>query len=390
MKSKVPVFSKILFLLVFLHLARIIIFNRPRDVTKFSVVDDLALIQISLVFLTALFLLLNLGKTYIALRYYFNTPARWFLLIYISGIASTLWSRMPAYTFYRSSEALILIIAILTAIYWIEDEYTVSKSILSFSTIIIIMGLIGVVRLLGFRSELAMWHSNSYTAVAAMSLSFCFGFLLEREKEEIVPKYSVHFLFFLIVLILGTSSGSFLAVTAGLISAVLINRRFRTLISIMLILLVIVAFIGLNSLINQTIFYGKTEAIVNNLNGREYIWNLYWNIFKENPILGEGFSVTARMNRMLATTNTHNSFLAIATGMGILGLTFFALFLTGIIRLMIRNRGYNTVYSKGAMIALIAGMANSMTISIIGEGWGGSQVILTFFLALFIITSARE
>ena len=119
METRVPVLSKILFFLVLAHLARIIVFNRPRDVDEFATVDNLAIVQIGIVILIVIFLFRYLSTVLIPVKHYWQTPVIWFILIYLVGIVSTLWSKYPLYSFYRAAESTILIFAIVTAFFWI-------------------------------------------------------------------------------------------------------------------------------------------------------------------------------------------------------------------------------------------------------------------------------
>ncbi len=385
METRVPVLSKVLFFLVLAHLTRISVFNRPRDIEKFANIDSLAIVQIVIVILIVIFLLRYFSFVQLSVKYYLRTPFIWFILIYFVGILSTLWSKYPLYSFYRATESTILIFAIVTAFFWLSTGVIHEKYVLSLSILIIILGLIGMYRFVGFNLSLKAWHSNSYTAVAAMGFAYSAGEFLNRSRFFEKRRFGNYLIFFLLILILGTSSGSFIAALFGLFTALFVNNRRRISFIILVVSVIALIVYGYSDILLKTIFTGKSASELENLSGRMYLWELYWQIFLANPVLGEGFAVTARINPLLPTTNTHNSFLAIATGMGIVGIIMFLMMLFAIFKFGISVRNYDSLYSKGTFAALVTGIVNSMTISIIGEGWGGSQVVFTAFLTMIVL-----
>ena len=390
METRVPVFSKFLFFFVLAHLARIIVFNRPRDVEQFASVDSLAIVQIGIVLLIVIFLFAYFNTVQTALKYYLRSPVFWFLLIYLLGIVSTFWSLNPLYSFYRATESTVLILAILTAFFWLPSGVIHEKHVLSLSILIIILGLIGMYRFVGFNLSLKAWHSNSYTAVAAMGFAYTAGEFLSNRRFFEKRRFGKYLLFFLLILVLGTSSGSFIAALFGLFTALFLNNRRRISFIILVVSVAALIVYGYSDLLSNTIFTGKSAGELENLSGRRYLWEIYWQIYLANPVLGEGFAVTARINPLLPTTNTHNSFFAIATGMGAVGIIIFLFMVFAILKFGLKVRKTDDLYSKGTVAALVTGIVNSMTISIIGEGWGGSQVIFTAFLAMIVLEKFQD
>jgi O-antigen ligase len=294
----------------------------------------------------------------------------------------------PFYSFYRGIEYLFIILAILICIEYHEKFESAEKKVLLISSIVILLTILGHIRLAGFSLSLKHWHTNSYTASSAMVFCYCASeyFRAEKKRKKILFYYGC---FSFICLGLGTSAASNLSAAFGIfIGFILFNRALTGIIffiCIITLFLLVKPLQGELAFIYPIIFPGKTPMQIESLQGRIYLWQHALEIFKMNPLLGQGFGIVSRQGEHLGFGHLHNSIAAALVGTGIFGTILFVLYIIRIGWEIISITFKRIPGTTGCASALSAGLTNSLAMPLIGDRWEESSVVFLCFNAMFVL-----
>jgi exopolysaccharide production protein ExoQ len=357
--------ANVLIFLVIIFLLRITILIRMRDSSSFTSLDVYNLIQIGSIAVLIVFLS-KFKKLFMGLK---NQSINYFILIYIIGMFSGLWSENFFYSTYRALEAYILFMACLSILnYYSFDFITIEKV---FLRLLFIIGLLSLIGLLARRSTLSLelLHNNSYPITGAILASYCFGCLLDvkhyQNRKKILKRYLAFGLF---LVILGTSLGSFLSFGIAVSLIVMFsskkNKNFL-LILISIFILTAVAFVNAGFIL-ELILINKDVEELEGLNGRTRLWEMYLEMIYEKPFFGWGFDIIAR-SADFYTTNTHFFLISILGGMGLLGITVFFVGFFKLIKELFTYLKYKLPSYLGFIGALAAAFVNGGSKGYIGE-----------------------
>jgi O-antigen ligase len=237
-------------------------------------------------------------------------------------------------------------------------------------------------------------HTNTYTAIAGLGFVYCFAEYLHAVKVRrwYLLGYGTFFLIFLIV---GTSSGSNIAVAFVLFIVLLMVRITRYYaIPFMLGAAFIVFLSGTASdLIYQILIPGKDIEQVAKLSGRETLWNVYMQMFSDNPYLGLGFAVGARHGDQYGAfyaTNAHNGVFDILLGMGLIGLLILLIWYYVVLKEIMLTIRKRLVGSIGALAGLVMISINNMTLSIVLGAHSIVMSVFFIFLAFIVVHIVRN
>lgn len=354
--------------LIIAFLFRVYLFSRGK--TDPTALDIYNMIQIGIAFILGLVIVIR--KDFIpVVKILARSPLGWLMTIYLFGILSGLWSAIPLFSTYFAIEGLIYIIAFAMILYQQPNNESMERIAIYSSYTFILFMLGGYIKASGFSLNLADWHTNNYSSIAAMLFAYCFGEYNNqyREKTRAERKLLKRGIWFsLILVIIGTSSASNIALVTAIVVVTLISgKRSFKILSILLFVSVLVLNQLYGDLVFKILFPGKTAAGVEMLGGRVNIWEYYIELIRQKPVAGWGFAALARISKVY-TTHTHNSFIEIAGGVGLIGMIFYAIYLIRMLYKLIRN--VRAPYSVGVIGALAAAFVNSNAISFIGSAAG--------------------
>jgi O-antigen ligase len=370
------------------------LFVRQRASSTFATIDAAAGLQVGVVGVSALVLLASgkLGALFTNSR----SPLQLLLLYYALCIFSALWSPMPAYSFYRAFESLILVASAASAMMASRDQESAERTLLALALITVVLSMGQNVRLLGLSAmaTLHSWHTNTYTAVAAVSLVYAFGEYRAAVGDR-RKRLSRTIVWSLAAVVAGTSSASNVSTVIGLLVAAVIQRRYG-----LIALLLGVCFIAAVILIANEgsvfgmlswLFPGKDEAAVESLGGRTRIWELYWASWVSRPLLGHGFGVLSLENGHAIRLYSHNAFVASILGCGVLGGLLAAGFLWRLARQALRGLRSVGPGAVGGAAALVTAVVNSNSMPLFLELWEESNLVSTALIAYLVyFVWARE
>ncbi len=376
--------------IILVLIARVTIFQRRRDVANYATVDNAALIEVVLVgiAIVAIFIAPRLKQN---LKIVTGSSVGMLLLYYIFCLGSSIWSLNYTFTLFRSVEMISLIMLIILAVSYYENFFLAERVYLYLSLVssffVIIMHLKGV----GGQISQSALHTNQYSAIAAMAFVYCFGESLNSKKNRRKRFLTTLAIIFGCITLMGTSATSNVATFIGLMVVFILVRRKSKIVWFLFIsigLLILYAFGNFEGFWTDLLFPGKTEHDIVTLRGRTHLWDTYFSLFYDKPILGYGFAVVSRMGSYfgaISTTNTHNGFLEVLLGTGILGMSLFVLWMLRLSGEIMKAYKRHFLGIVGFIGAFTVAMVNNMGRSIVGGMFDAPHVLFIVLLSLFVV-----
>ncbi|MCA9248310.1 MAG: O-antigen ligase family protein [Planctomycetales bacterium] len=367
-------------------IARKTVFVRQRrDVDAHLSVDATAAVEIALVAVACL-LLISRPQLVNMLRSLRGTAAGWFTLMCGFGLLSSVWSPQPQYTAFQSVEVLSQTLLVLLGIGYCRSFADAEKNILTVCSLCLMLDMAMVIKLNGLTFAPRLWHANAYPACAAMIACYCMAEFFGATGERARRLFWVG-MFAIFALALGTSSSSIVSAAVGICLASLLLRGARWPLVALIAILAVGALLAPDTAL-EILFPGKEGAQVTTMRGRTDMWAEFATYISERPIFGHGFAIGDRLNGGLAT-NTHNSLLSVALGMGAVGLMLF-----GATLLILAREAWKTLFthcpgSAGVTCALVAGLLNCMTMAYLGEDWKTPSLVFVCFLMFHFMIVKR-
>jgi O-antigen ligase len=366
---------------------RVTVFIRPRAGSEFSTIDAAAGIQVLIVLVTLLLLILSTRLVPMLTNIARTSVFVLFVYYFLSAISS-IWSPMPQFTLYRAIEFITMFIGVLIALSYIPNFYIAEKKILLISSIVIILSLYVNLKLTRFSFSVSAFHTNSYSASAAMLFCYCLGeyFSSEGKRKKTLRRYG---LFGLATLALGTSSASIVAACCGILFTALLYRKIMLFLAgcWLLILAFILKFmLGADfSLVKELLFPGKTVHQITTMTGRTRMWQSLFQLVQQSPFIGYGFAVLSTGKRHVFSSNPHNSLFSILLGTGALGMVTFLAYGFRLLREFFRTALQKLPGSVGCASAIIAGLVNSMAMTLVFDKWEESSLVFACLMAFFVL-----
>ncbi|WAT17569.1 O-antigen ligase family protein [Aurantiacibacter sp. MUD11] len=383
-----------LWLLLLLSLMRTTVLIRRRDTSEFNAIDSSATFAV-LIVATILGLLVVHPRARGTLMKLQSSSAI-LLLVYLAVAAfSAFWSQEPLYTLFRAGEVL----AVFGALYVLMDGYSnwrdAERAMLWTLMIVTVLSLMQRVMTGGISVQ--GLHTNVYTVTAGMGFLYALGESLRADplRKAALRRWAGVFVIFAI---LGTSAGSNIAIALGMLVLLpFLSRSKVIVIPAAVACLALVVVMGTSEqLLSTTVLTGRSVDEVSHLTGRFFLWQGYWNAFIEQPLIGQGFAIVARIGDQfgtLATTNAHNGYIEALAGLGIIG---FALLVYHSIRLTIETVAASRARiagGLGSLAAVVMLLVNNNSKSILGGAFDptvvGALAVLAF-LHTFTLRATRE
>ncbi|TKJ38116.1 MAG: hypothetical protein CEE38_04990 [Planctomycetes bacterium B3_Pla] len=370
----------LLWIVVLAMVTRMTVFSRQRAEGEFATIDSSAMAQIFIVGLTCCLLLFSTRLKQVC-KSISHTSLGLLIGYYLLGAVSALWSPMPKYSLYRAFEASSQLLAVALAMSYCRDFRAAERRVLLISFLTLILPIAARFKSVGFAFSLSAWHTNSYSASAAMIFCYCLGELLTatEERRTLLGFGALVALFWLV---LSTSAGSYIAALCGIaVIGVLARNRGMLLMSLLIGIVLLFFLAGRKDILFKALFPNKSVEAVETLHGRRRLWDHYIEKAKEKPLLGHGSFVTHHIGEF-AVNNTHNSFFTVLVGTGLLGL---GVVTVGLLRLASETR--MAAYSAssgfiGCTSAFTVCLVNSMNLPIIWDQWRPPYLVFACFLCL--------
>lgn len=347
-------------LVMLIDVARKTIFNVMNEVGDYSNINQST--SLLLVFMVLSFFIITKEKKWLNKSVRQIKPI---MAYHILGLISFIWAGNYAPIIMKAGEVILAISLMSIIINKIQNKRVCLTYILFWCFIPIIFDLIS--------RKFSFFHTNLYSFSAAMGLMICLGGV----KYNIYKIKEIRNLIFLFILfiIIGTSSASYIATIIGLIvftscskKGIEVNKIFIT-----TGIALIVWYIG-EDIIKYYVFYGKDEATIENATGRGAIWAAYMEMIKLKPLLGWGFLVGERMlstifSFEIKVISAHNSFMSSIVGMGIVGLLFFIYFIGNWLNALYKSCLRKNIFALILLPAFTVFFINTNSFPAIGTDW---------------------
>ena len=360
----------------------ILIVTRRRVLTEATTVDASSTVQIVFIGLCSLVLthfLFRNSKVLIT-KILFNSPLVFFLLYIILCFFSAFWSPNSFLTLYRSLECLVFLVLIVVVLSNLVQRYSLDTIILwsiYFAFWNLIIDMFYRFKITGF---------NPFTLPFRPSRLFfpLFFFLILFLGKKTLPK-----LLSVVVSILGFSNKIFFGVALGFLSFLLGDIKNKLLFFLVIILLgFLIAYIGVDELLLNTVFYGRDSVGIEDSSGRNYVWNYLIEKGQEKPILGFGFAAGELFllsNALFdGAINAHNSFVSAFVNIGIIGVILILLFFVGVFKLVISYKFPKEKWKPALIGSVIMVFVVSMAAPGIGSRVYGSWIPSIYIIVLVI------
>ena len=373
----------------FVFITRQKIFQRARDRLDFDTVDAYAAVDVITVSFLMIVLLCS-SRTSQFLSKVYKSSAFWLLLYYLLCALSATWSLRPVYSFYRSVEFMVFFVSLVVALSYSPGFEKAEKWVL-FLSILSVFVQMGLHMKEGIPLSLAAWHTNAYTASAAVIFVYCTGEYLALAKQKLAGEWERRKMLLtygclsLPLLLLGTSSASNVAALFGLCVILLIRRKVGILMLIIFVMLPLFFLIDGPDVLQQVIFPGKSVESIETFGGRTMAWDYYKEKIAESLLLGYGLGVSPIYGERAGAVYSHNFVISILIGTGFLGLSIFFVFIVKLGAELIRTLRSRIKGATGIMAAMAAGFVNSMSIAIIADRWFTASFAFLSIFALFVL-----
>jgi O-antigen ligase len=312
-----------------------------------------------------------------------DTPITMGMCLYGLGVVSAVWSVMPAMSFAFAFQMFAFVWILYYLMGYHDDFRTAEKYLIGWLTVLMLFGL--------FRRSIVYGHSPTVSyflndfheltsgGIGAALFSYC---LAERTacQAGFAPgrarMLTLVAIFAFGVVLVSTSSGSNVSLLMGLCALALVRRNRPLLLLLVAGVLMLVVFPEIADDAIAILFPGKTERRIWNVGSRTMLWADIWQLFRQKPIWGWGFATVERLGSVYAS-DSHNAFMGILGGLGLIGAGIFIAFILYTIWRMYKLR-HLTGYS-GLLCATVCMVANSNTYGFLS---GKTYILTIAFFAL--------
>ncbi|MFB0612675.1 O-antigen ligase family protein [Aurantiacibacter poecillastricola] len=379
-----------LWVLVLLALMRTTVLVRQRDTSEFDAIDTSATFAVILVGTMLVLLVLHprSRRTLVGL----GQSSAAFLVAYLAYAAlSALWSANPAYSLFRAGEVMAMFGALFVLMEGISDWRRAERVMLIVLMTVTLLSL--AQRILFHGISIGGLHTNIYTVSAGMGFLYSLAESLRADplRQAMLRRWAG--VFFLLA-VLGTSAGSNIAIAIGmLILLPFLSKSKLFVIPVGLACLGVVVIMGTSEqLLSTTMLSGRSLDEVQTLTGRTHLWSAYWRAFLEQPWVGQGFAIIARLGDQygtFATTNAHNGFIEALAGLGVIGFALLAFYSARLLLETIAANHARIAGGLGCFVALVMMQVNNNSKSILGGGYDPTIIGVFAMLAFFHVFTLR-
>lgn len=359
--------------LIFVMVLRTGFFIRGRYVGAYDRVSSYNLVNIIVTVAIAAILAIKWQEVVFAIRKGGAVIGCVICYYLVSGV-SGLRSPSPAYAAFRAFEFLAFFLFIMLLLRRSDGFFRAEQLALIWMTLGLLADFGGGIRVGGW----GVFHTNRYTVTAAMLFGYSFAELASasgRRRLLLLASSALG----LGGVLLGTSTGSNLALAGGLVILLVRSPRHRRYLLIIAPVLLLV--VNWNQLLDVALG-GKSLEEVLNLKHRWDIWMGSWNLFVQRPLLGYGLNVAAR--EYASALSSHNAYLEALLGGGVLGAGVLFCGCLALLYNLWRSTRKRTVGSLGCCVAIVVYLINGMSAPTIGCVVTAYNIVFAFVLALFI------
>ncbi|WP_417613367.1 O-antigen ligase family protein [Owenweeksia hongkongensis] len=362
----------------------IALISRQRGINDVTTVDSSAAIQIVfslVVFIVCSKELLSNGTFRTLLN---KSPLKWLLLYILLGLLSAFWSVDPRLTLYRAFENLSFLMLVSASIAILYRKFQsidlIIKWILYYAVFLILAGTLKRALLWNmsfFSIETLLLEQMNSTPFFFLVLLLPVGLFL---KGIILP-----------ISIFSLSNTAYFGMFAGSFALGKANGRIRFAIILMMVSLLIIGYlIGVESLLQETLFAGKEGVGLEYTTGRNKIFELSITEGLKSPFLGYGFVAgdTYIINKTFeGVIGAHNGFLSAFLGTGLIGLALFILFFVKMLLISkskVLPKKYKSAFFATAILITVYTLGNPGLGTRVYGSWLSATLLFTMISIIYL------
>lgn len=376
------------FLLVFRSILLMLV-QRQRSFDEVATVDASASIQILYTIVCFGVSAYYLSKDQFGKLLLLKSPLFLLLLYHFLALSSISWSVNPFMSGYRALETISYSLLILSTFSTLSKKYVfdeIIKWLTYFFLVSILFGAMARARSLGqglFSIEALLSEQFNSTPYFFFALLFPIGFWI---RSGIVA-----------ISILSFSNTSYIGMALGALFLGKGNTFLKVIFFFLVAgLLVLISFFGVETLLQNTIFYGKEGIGVEYTSGRDKIFDLAMQSIQDRPWTGYGFVAGETFiinDQFKAAIGAHNGLVSAILGMGVFGGIFYFLFFAKTffyVYFQNINKRYKAVFLSSITLITIHALGNPGIGSRVYGVWIPSMVILTFIIGLTYLLAMHK
>ncbi len=350
--------------------------SRQRSFNDVAAIDTSATIQIAMAVVAFGVAVYYFKKDLVFRNLIFRTPLIWFLFYTLWAAVTSIWSIQGLMSAYRAFEALawfLLISAVITRLYESLEIFEIIRWVLYFALFAIFFNTLNRARQFGlsvFSFDTIRLEQMGSTPYFFLALLLPVGWLVK--------------IFILPISIFSLSNTAYTGMAVGLLALVTGKRRWRRLFIIILIgILIGIATVGTDVILQNTIFYEKRGIGIEYTSGRDKIALQALEKAREKPLIGFGFVagetyVITKIRH--GAIGAHNGLLSAQLGTGLIGTVLFSIFFWKM--LFVSASRYLPPEFRTAFLASVM----LITVHTLGNPGLGSRVYGTWIPAMIVFT----
>ena len=364
----------------------VLVFRR-RDFTDYMAIDFSAKMQIIFLSVAALWALIRMVQLERAfLNLLLRAPLSYLFAYMLLGLTSTLWSSYPAMTLYRSIEGLVFLVLIIDCVHSSCNKVESLQVLIIFCVIACLSDISMGVRtglMFGRSDLLGLLHFNVGSVLAAVGALVSIGYPSRKSRLWMTA-------FFLLAVVMSTSTGTYIAFLIGGGALFLLRRSFLYACVFMFIsFAILLLFIHRGTQpFTQIIFVGKSPERVATVSGRVGLWRWSWEErISKRLVLGYGYDVGEHQldDPTMTFPQGHNVMVSAALCLGIPGLLLLCLLCASMLRNSLSRSSFLYPHLFAACLVVWINSLSSLSIaSRVNVIW-----LLTAWLCV-IITHSRS
>lgn len=368
----------------------ILLISRGRDPNQYDALDSSALIQIFytlVVFLVGIYFLAN---NRLSQQILFKTPLKYLFWYSLLGILSSTWSINWEVSLYRGFENLayqLLVVALLTKLsfsLYHQNENRVVSWIMTYAAIVIAISV--------FRRS--QWAGISFQVLFSEQFNSTPFFFIALFYPTVWYVRSL----ILSASIFSQSNTAYAGMIIGSLSFIRGKKWMKAMFFISsIVLLCFIIWLGLENILQNTIFYGKEGVGFEYTTGRDIIFNKSIKYILDSPILGYGFvapEIELVTQGQIGIIGVHNALLSSLLGMGIPGLLLIMLFFAELFKLAGSKRYLNSTQRAAFTGTIFIGLFHSVANPGIGSRMYGTWlpvvILFTLISTVYIVQKNRQ
>ncbi len=350
--------------------------SRRRSVEDTAAVDDSALVQIAMAGLAFAVGFHILHRNYYSRYLVFQSPLKWLLIFSLWAGLSALWSVDSVLTIYRAFEHLsylLLFTAVIGTLYTKLSVEGMIQWVLYYAVFSIIVSNIRRAQLMGvsaFSLDSLLLEQMASTPYFFLALLLPVGWLVK--------------IIVLLISFLSFSNTAYVGMMAGSLALRQGSKWLGRIFAILLIGTAITWFlVGTETLLQNTVFYGKEGVGMEYTSGRDKIFELSLISGLKRPFTGYGFvagEVAIISQVKEGVIGAHNGFLSALLGTGFPGVIILMVLLFHIYRTA-NSKCLPQIYRSAFLASVILIFVHTM-----GNPGLGSRVYGAWIPAVMIFT----